>query len=304
MEQFDVLIIGAGPAGLSAAVYAVRAGYKVAVIEKSAMSGGQIINTEEVDNYLGLPGINGFDLGMRFREHCDQMQVQFIEDEVKELILSGEDKVVRTTKAEYHAKAVLVATGASHALLSIPGEKEFAGRGVSYCATCDGAFFRGRTVMVVGGGDVAVSDAIYLAKLCKKVYLVHRRDSLRAAKKLQDKLFQFDNVEVVWNHTVEEILGDQVVTGVKIKNTIDASEKQLEIDGIFVAVGMNPNTDLVTGLVELDKRGYIVAGEDCCTSVQGVYAAGDVRTKGLRQIVTAVADGANAIDSIAQTVDR
>lgn len=296
--MYDLIIIGSGPAGLSAAVYGKRAGFKTLVLEKNPMSGGQVLNTYEVDNYLGLPGINGFDMGMQFREHADKLGAEFVEADVTELISEEERKVVKTSEGDFEGRAVIIATGANHRHLGAPGEEAFSGAGVSYCATCDGAFFKGKTTAVIGGGDVAVEDAIFLARGCKKVYLVHRRDELRAAKSLQDQLFALPNVEVIWNSTVNEIQGDEVVKGIFLHNKVNGSDQGIPVDGVFVAVGIRPESELFTGLVEADQNGYLKAGEDCVTSVPGIFAAGDVRTKKLRQIVTAVADGANAVTSV------
>lgn len=294
----DIMIIGSGPAGLSAAIYAKRAGLDAAVLEKAPMSGGQVLTTYEVDNYPGLPGIGGFELGMKFREHADRMQVEFIEEEVEQIEDAGDYKKVITTQGEHEARTVLLATGAVHAKLGIPGEDELAGMGVSYCATCDGAFFRKKTTAVIGGGDVAVEDAIFLSRMCEKVYLIHRRDELRAAKSLQKELFELPNVEVLWNSLPEAILGSEQVEGLRITERVTGKTQELNVSGVFVAVGILPNTDYCSGLVEMDEKGYVLAGEDCCTSRKGIYAAGDIRKKPLRQILTAAADGANAITSI------
>lgn len=294
----DILIIGSGPAGLSAAIYAKRAGLDAVVLEKAPMSGGQVLTTYEVDNYPGLPGIGGFELGMKFREHADRMQVEFIEEEVEQIEDAGDYKKVITTQGEHEARTVLLATGAVHAKLGIPGEDELAGMGVSYCATCDGAFFRKKTTAVIGGGDVAVEDAIFLSRMCEKVYLIHRRDELRAAKSLQKELFELPNVEVLWNSLPEAILGSEQVEGLRITERETGKTQELNVSGVFVAVGILPNTDYCSGLVEMDEKGYVLAGEDCCTSRKGIYAAGDIRKKPLRQILTAAADGANAITSI------
>lgn len=291
---YDLIIVGAGPAGMSAAVYGRRAGLDLLVIEKNPMGGGQVLNTYEVDNYLGLPGINGFDMGMAFQKHAKDQGTQFVTANVTELKLDGEIKEVVTNKGTYEAKTVILALGAHHAHLGVPGEEEFAGKGVSYCATCDGAFYRGKVAAVVGGGDVAVEDAIYLARFCEKVYLIHRRDSLRAAKSLQDKLFALENVEVIWNHVVEEIKGETSVQELSLMNTQDNSKNTLSVNGVFVAVGIKPDTELVKGQINCNDAGYVIAGEDCKTSLAGVYVAGDARQKPLRQIITAVSDGANA----------
>ncbi|MCH5254885.1 MAG: thioredoxin-disulfide reductase [Lachnospiraceae bacterium] len=300
--MYDLIIIGSGPAGLSASIYARRAGFDVLVLEKNAMSGGQVLNTYEVDNYPGLPGISGFDLGMKFRQHAEDMEVPFETAQVTGIIdEKGAKTVIATDGKEekrYETRAVLIATGASHALLHVPGEDRLTGRGVSYCATCDGAFFRGKTAAVVGGGDVAVEDAVFLARICAKVYLIHRRDSLRAAQSLQDAMFQYSNVEVIWDSVVEEICGQDQVEALKLRNLKQETEQTVETDGVFIAVGLRPNSELFREIVACDEAGYIIAGEDCTTQTEGIFAAGDVRTKSLRQIVTAVADGANAISAI------
>lgn len=294
---YDLIIIGSGPAGLSAAVYGIRAGLDLLVLEKQPMSGGQVLNTYEVDNYLGLPGINGFDMGMQFREHADKMGVEFAEAEVTSVVDNGDIKEVVTDAGTYKARTLILASGAQHARLGVPGEEELTGMGVSYCATCDGAFFKNRTVAVVGGGDVAVEDAIFLARNCEKVYLIHRRDELRAADVLQKSLLSLPNVEVLWSHVVEEICGEDMTESLQIKDVKTGEIKALPVAGIFVAVGIVPQTEIYEGLVDMNKGGYIIAGEDCATSVAGIYVAGDCRAKNLRQIITAVADGANAATS-------
>lgn len=295
---YDVIIIGAGPAGLSGAIYAVRARLETVLIESAYVSGGQIINTYEVDNYPGLPGVSGMELAGKFREHAEKMGVEFVRQEVKELTVEQEVKTVRTQEAVYQGKCVIVATGAHHRLLGVEGEAELTGMGVSYCATCDGAFFKDRTVAVIGGGDVAIEDAVFLARVCKKVYVVHRRDELRAAKVLQEKLFSLNNVEMKWNLVPERIIGEDFVKGILLKDVKSGENIVLDVDGVFVAVGTRPNSGMFQGVLEMDDGGYIVAGEDCKTSVAGVFAVGDVRTKSLRQVVTAVADGANAVTSV------
>lgn len=296
--MYDLIIIGAGPAGLSAAVYGVRAGMSLMVLEQTPMGGGQVIDTSEVDNYLGLPGINGFELGQKFRHHADELGVVFQSGKVVSIQDGGDKKVVETADgAKYEARALILAGGAEHAKLGVPGEDVYRGQGVSYCATCDGAFFRKRDVAVIGGGDVAVEDAVYLAGLCRKVYLIHRRESLRAAKSLQEKLFSCENVEVIWDSTLQKINGSDLVEGITIRQIKKDSERELAVEGVFIAVGMKPNTAAYRETVACDEGGYIVAGEDCITNVPGIFAAGDIRTKALRQIVTAVADGACAVAS-------
>ncbi len=292
--MYDLIIIGSGPAGLSAAVYGKRAGLKLLVLEKNPMSGGQVLNTYEVDNYLGMPGMDGFDMGTRFREHADKLGVEFREATALSLEDRGGHKLIRTDQGDLETRTVILATGAVHAMLGAPGEERLGGRGVSYCATCDGAFFRGRTVAVVGGGDVALEDAIYLARTCEKVYLIHRRDELRGAMVLQQELKALSNVEILYSHVVEEILGGDAVEAVVLKDCKTEAAFRLPVAGVFVAVGIRPQTELVRGLAACDGSGYVLAGEDCATDVLGLFAAGDVRRKPLRQIVTAVADGANA----------
>lgn len=296
--MYDLIIIGSGPAGLSAAVYGCRAQMNLIVIEKNYMSGGQVINTSDVDNYLGLPGINGFDMATTFREHAEKLGAQFVEDEIIEITDCGDKKILTGLVGTYETKNVLFAMGASHRLLEVPGEAKYTGRGVSYCATCDGAFFKNKTVAVVGGGDVAVGDAIYLSKICKKIYVIHRRDSLRATKSLQTRLASLENVEMIWDSEVKAIEGERRINSICIYNKKTEETTKLLVDGVFVAVGTIPQSSLAQGLVELDQAGYIKAGEDGSTSTKGFFAAGDVRTKPLRQIITAAADGANAIFSI------
>ena len=296
--MYDLLIIGSGPAGLGAAIYGERAGLKLAVIDRSPISGGQVLTTYEVDNYLGLPEISGSDISERFREHADKLGVTFLMADVEAIEDCGEKKVVHTDEGDYEAKAVILATGATHAMLGVEGEMKLAGMGVSYCATCDGAFFRGRTVAVVGGGDVAVEDAIFLAGICKKVYLIHRRDTLRAADSLQKKLMSLPNVEVLWNSEVSKIQGEDMVESLVVHQNQTKEETVLEVNGVFIAVGIIPNTEKFKGLVDMDEKGYILADESCITSAHGIFAAGDIRKKALRQIITAVADGANAVNSV------
>ena len=296
--MYDLIIIGSGPAGMSAAVYGSRAGLVLLVLEEKPMSGGQVLNTYEVDNYLGMPGINGFDMGMKFKEHVDGIGVSCKTAAVTRISDHGQSKIVEAMDGTtYEAKTVILATGAEHAMLNVPGETEYRGKGVSYCATCDGAFFRGKDVAVVGGGDVAVEDAIYLARMCRKVWLIHRRDALRAAKSLQKRLMACDNVEILWNRTLGAVSGSELVEKITLHSVPDGAEEELPVDGVFIAVGMHPNTEAFRGIVPCDEKGYVIAGEDCITGVPGIFAAGDIRTKQVRQIITAVADGACAVAS-------
>lgn len=295
---YDVIILGSGPAGLSAAIYAQRARLNTLVIEEKPLSGGQILDTYEVDNYPGLQGIGGFELGMKFREHADTLGVSFHTAQVQKVQTAGNLKEVVTDKEIFQSKSVIVATGATHRKLGVPGEEELVGVGVSYCATCDGAFFKGKTVAVVGGGDVALEDALFLARGCEKVYLIHRRDEFRGAKILQKQVEKTENITVIWNSEVKEIQGENKVEKIVVHNNIEETDTQLEVQGIFIAVGIQPNNEAVKEVVALDEQGYVKALEDTVTSEPGIFAAGDIRTKQLRQVITAAADGANAVTSI------
>lgn len=296
--MFDMIIIGSGPAGLSAAIYGKRAKLSVLMIEKQPMSGGQIISTYEVDNYPGMPGSSGFELATKFREHAERLGAQSVTGEVLSVELSGAVKKVITSETVYEGKTIVVATGATHRKLLVPGEEKFSGMGVSYCATCDGAFFRGKEVAVIGGGDVALEDALFLARASSKVYLIHRRDELRGAKVLQEEVLAKENIEVVWDTVVEEIKGNEMVESLSLLNRKSGSKSVLPVQGVFIAVGIQPNTEVFAGKLDMDAGGYIRAGEDGVTSEPGVFAAGDVRTKQLRQVITAAADGANAVTSV------
>lgn len=296
--MYDIIIIGSGPAGLSAAIYAQRACLDTIVIEKNGISGGQVLNTWEVDNYPGFPGVTGFELSRQFREHANKLGARVVQDEVVQVELSGNVKKVVCEEETYEARCVILASGAHHRTLEVPGEEELRGAGVSYCATCDGAFFRGRTVAVVGGGDAALEDAIFLARMCEKVYIVHRRDKLRGAKRLQERLQALENIEFVWNSETVAIEGKAQVEALRLRQTKTGEEKRLDVDGVFIAVGIAPESELYAGQLELDEQGYIRADESGQTSVPGVFAAGDVRTKALRQILTAASDGANCVASV------
>lgn len=295
--MYDIIIIGSGPAGLSAAIYAQRACLDTIVIEKNGISGGQVLNTWEVDNYPGFPGVTGFELSRQFREHANKLGARVVQDEVVQVELSGNVKKVVCEEETYEARCVILASGAHHRTLEVPGEEELRGAGVSYCATCDGAFFRGRTVAVVGGGDAALEDAIFLARMCEKVYIVHRRDKLRGAKRLQERLQTLENIEFVWNSETVAIEGNAQVEALRLRQTKTGEERRLDVDGVFIAVGIAPESELYAGQLELDEQGYIRADESGQTSVPGVFAAGDVRTKALRQILTAASDGANCVAS-------
>lgn len=300
MEQiYDLIIIGSGPAGLSAAIYAERARLSTITIEKNYVSGGQIINTYEVDNYPGMPKSNGFELAQSFRNHAEGLGAKFVSDKVKAIAVTEEGiKQVTTEKGAYQAKAVIIATGAKHRVLGVSGEEKLNGCGVSYCATCDGAFFKNKTVAVVGGGDVAVEDAIFLARGCEKVYLIHRRDSLRAAKVLQENALKNEKIVPIWDSVVTQIQGEDAVEAVVLENVKTKETTNLQVDGVFVAVGITPDTQGFEELLDCDENGYVKAGEDTKTNVPGIFAAGDVRTKALRQVITAAADGANAVTAV------
>lgn len=297
-SQYDVIIIGAGPAGLTAGIYAARADLKTLLIERYG-AGGQILNTYEVDNYPGLPGVTGAELGGAMSDHLDRFKVERVTAEVESVDFREGAHTIITDAGTFTGKTVILATGNSPKKLMIPGEEELAGAGVSYCATCDGAFFKKRTVAVIGGGDVAVEDAIFLARGCEKVYLVHRRDELRAARILQKALLALPNVEVKWDSIPKEIKGTEegMVQGLVIENVKTGDQAVLDVAGVFIATGNTPNGSY-TDAVDKDEKGYIIADESCKTSIPGVFAAGDIRSKRLRQVSTAVADGANAVYSV------
>lgn len=296
--MYDVIIIGSGPAGLAAAIYAKRAALETLVLEKTPISGGQIINTYEVDNYPGLPGISGMELGQKMRGHVDAQHAEVKTATVKEIIDHGDYKLVCTSDGDFETRTVVLAMGASHRQLGVPGENELCGMGVSYCATCDGAFFKGRDVAVVGGGDVALEDALFLARGCNKVYLIHRRDVFRGAKVLQKQVEEKENIVCVMDSVVDEIVGEDLVEKVCISNKKTQQSSELSVQGIFIAVGISPNTKDIQGLPKQDDAGYIIATEDGVTDIPGIFVAGDCRTKQLRQVITATADGANAITSV------
>lgn len=296
MEQkrFDVIVIGGGPCGYTAALYCVRAALDCLVLEQLS-PGGQMGTTDIIDNYPGFPqGVNGFDLAMQMQQGAERFGVATRLEAVERVELENPVKRVHTAQNAYEAGAVILAMGASPRELGLPNERSLRGKGVSYCATCDGMFYRDKTVVVVGGGDTAAADAVFLSKICKKVYLVHRRDALRASKAYLSPLQRCENVEFVWNTTVEEILAQEKVTAVAVKNVKSGAYTMIDCDGVFVAVGNVPNTKLVQGQVALNAGGYIAAGESTKTNIPGVFAAGDVREKPLRQVVTAVSDGAVA----------
>ena len=303
-NSYDVVIIGGGPGGYAAALYAARAGLSALVLEKFS-PGGQMATTDVVENYPGFAdGVNGFELGMQMKQGAERFGVKTKLSEVKSVELALVPKVIRTAKETFEAKTVVLAMGAFPRELGLPNERELRGRGVSYCATCDGMFYKGKTVVIVGGGNTAVADAIFLAKICEKVYVVHRRDELRASKTYMEALEKAENMEFVWSAEVVEIEAGELVTGVKVKSRKDDKVTEIPCDGVFVAVGNVPNTELLKGQVDLDEAGYVLADETTQTNLPGVFAVGDLRKKPLRQIVTAVADGAVASKFAEEYIDH
>ena len=294
MKSFDMIVIGGGPGGYTAALYAARAGLSVLVLERLS-AGGQMALTHQIDNYPGFDnGIDGFELGQRMQNGAERFGAQTIYAEVISMDLNARPKVIETSEGSFYGRTVVFATGAEPRLLGVPMEKELTGRGVHYCAACDGMFYRGKTVVVVGGGNSAVGEALVLSRVAKEVILVHRRDTLRADKASIAALENAENVEFCWNSAVVELIHGDGVTGVRLRDVDSGVESVLQCDGVFVSVGRNPTTALVQGQLTLDDAGYVVADETTKASIHGVYAVGDVRTKAVRQIVTAVADGASA----------
>lgn len=292
--NYDVIVIGGGPGGYTAALYCARAGLRTAVLEK-LMPGGQMALTEQIDNYPGFDqGIDGFTLGQKMKQSADRFGAKTVTTEVLAVHLDEAIKTVETTGGAYTARAVILATGAGPRSLGLPGEEQLTGRGVSYCATCDGMFFRGKTVVVVGGGNSAVADALTLSRVCEKVILVHRRDSLRASPVYHRPLEEASNVTIRWDSAVTALEGEDKLSGVRVRNVRTGAEETLPCDGLFVSIGRAPSTDLVRGVLDLDEQGYVQADESTRTSLPGVFAVGDVRTKAVRQIITAAADGAAA----------
>ena len=295
MEKiFDTIILGGGPAGISAGVYCARGNIDCAIIDTSLL-GGQPTNYLEIENYIGFPSIEGWELSEKFEEHLDKFNVQkFPMEEIQSVDLISVPKVIKTLKGEYKAHSVIIATGAKSTKLGVRGEKEFTGKGVSYCAVCDGAFYKDKIVVVVGGGNAAVEEGNYLTKFAKKVYIIHRRDSLRADKIVQKRAFDNDKIEFIWDSVVEEIKGENKVEKVVIRNTKTSETRELETDGVFPYIGFSPNCESFNGQLKQDNRGFILTDETMQTSIPGVFAAGDVRVTPLRQVITAVADGAVA----------
>lgn len=295
--MIDVAIIGAGPAGLTAAIYGIRAGLKTIVFEKN-FSGGQMNFTNEVENFPGFLKVPGSELAISMEKQAKDLGAEFVSLQVNTIKKENDSFKLETNKEIFKAKNVVIAIGASPKRLGIESENRLRGLGVSYCATCDGSFYRGGDVAVIGGGNTAFEDVEFLSRLCNKVYLIHRKDEFRADKVLQEEIFNKDNVEIICNSVVEEILGNTEVSGVKIKNIKTEEIKEIPLNGVFIAIGTSPNSDLVKDMVEVDKYGYIITDEYMNTSVKGIFAIGDVRKTNLRQIITACADGAIAIQGV------
>ena len=292
VKEFDTVILGGGPAGFSAGIYAARGAVSTAIVDINMM-GGQPSNYLELENYPGFGTVGGFDLMEKFEEHADKFGVEkFPMQEIERVDLISNPKIILTNEYEFRAKSVIIATGAQPMKLGVPGEKEFVGRGVSYCAVCDGAFYKNKIVAVVGGGNAAVEEAMYLTKFADKVYVIHRRDALRADKIVQDRAFKNEKIEFVWDSVVKEIKGEDLVNTVVIENVKSGSRSELAVNGVFPYIGMVPNIELFNGQIEQDKGGFILTDETMKTSVDGVFAVGDVRHTPLRQVITAASDGA------------
>lgn len=293
-KLYDIIVIGGGPAGYTSAIYTSRSGFDTIVFEKFS-AGGQMTQTAQIDNYPGFPeGVDGFGLGTKMQQGAERFGAKTVKTEVTSVNLKDKIKTINTTDDVFLARSVIIATGAEHKHLGLENEEKLIGKGVGYCAACDGMFYKGKIATIIGGGNSAAADALLLSKICKKVIVVHRRDALRAEKFYYEPLLKAKNVEFQWNSTVCQILGDNKVTGVKIKNTIDGAEKEICTDGVFISIGRYPQTELFCGQLNMDTNGYIVADETTKTNISGVFAVGDVRTKPVRQIVTATADGATA----------
>ena len=301
---YDVIIIGGGPAGYTAALYAARAGLDTLVIEKMS-AGGQMTLTGDIENYPGFSdGIDGFTLAMNMQFGAERFGARTEYTKVKEVDLLKFPKEIQCDTDTFLAKAVIIATGASPRKLGIPYEQELTSKGIHYCAHCDGRFYKDKTVAVIGGGNSAVSDALYLSRIAKKVILIHRRDALRATKIYHEPLMNSENIEFLWNSQVSELIFEERIKGALIKNTVSQEETAIKCDAIFVSIGRRPDTDILKGIIELDENGYIIADESTRTSISGVFAAGDVRTKTLRQIITAAADGAVAAHYAEEYISR
>lgn len=303
VSMVDVIIIGGGPAGFTSALYTARAKLEILLIER-AYFGGQMATTSEMENYPGIETISGGEMADRMVQQATKFGAKVAKEEVLEVQLDGPVKKIRTQENTYEARTVILSMGASPRELGLENEKKLRGSGVSYCATCDGAFFKGKDVAVIGGGDTAAEDVLYLSRFCRKVYLIHRKDTLRAARVLSDLIQSSSKVETVWNSVIEEILGEFSVAGIKIKNVKTGETSQLNVNGLFIAIGNVPNTSLVEGKIELTQDGYIKTDDSMRTNIEGVFAAGDIRQKHLRQVVTAASDGAAAAHSAEKYINE
>lgn len=303
MDILDTIIIGGGPAGLSAGIYAMRSKLNTVLLERF-MPGGQMVATDFVENYPGFPtGIGGTDLSMAMEKQALGLGLDIRSTEVLSVDFTGEEKIVLTPDGEMRALTVIIAMGATPRRVGVPGEDRFAGKGVSYCATCDGAFFRDKEVAVIGGGNTAIQDAVFLAKFASKVKVIHRRNALRATKILQERAMKNEKIEFIWNSVLTKIDGKNTVEKIGLKNMVDKEQTMIPIDGVFVLIGTDPNTDILKGRIALDPSGYVLTDENMATNVSGIFAAGDCRRKGLRQMVTAAADGAIAAVAAEQYIE-
>lgn len=300
--MYDIVIVGAGTAGMSAAIYGVRSGKKVLLLEEKNY-GGQIVNTPEVENYPGIIKTSGFEFATNLFNQAKSLGAEIKYEKALKIEDNGTLKTIVTNKNTYEAKTVIIATGAKNRQLRLENEKKLIGSGVSYCATCDGMFFRGRDVAVVGGGNTALEDAMFLSNYCNKVYIIHRRDKLRGEEKIAKAISEKDNIEMVWNSNVIKILGDNQVEGITVKNSVDGSEKNIKVSGLFIAVGQEPDNYDFQSVIKLDEKGYVIAGEDCRTETNGIFTAGDCRTKSVRQLTTAASDGAVATIGACEYID-
>lgn len=300
--MYDIVIVGAGTAGMSAAIYGVRSGKKVLLLEEKNY-GGQIVNTPEVENYPGIIKTSGFEFATNLFNQAKSLGAEIKYEKALKIEDNGTLKTIVTNKNTYEAKTVIIATGAKNRQLRLENEKKLIGSGVSYCATCDGMFFRGRNVAVVGGGNTALEDAMFLSNYCNKVYIIHRRDKLRGEDKIAKAISEKENIQLVWNSNVIKILGENQVEGITVKNSVDGSEKNIKVSGLFIAVGQEPDNYDFQSVIKLDEKGYVIAGEDCRTETNGIFTAGDCRTKSVRQLTTAASDGAVAAIGACEYID-
>lgn len=300
--MYDIVIVGAGTAGMSAAIYGVRSGKKVLLLEEKNY-GGQIVNTPEVENYPGIIKTSGFEFATNLFNQAKSLGAEIKYEKALKIEDNGTLKTIVTNRNTYEAKTVIIATGAKNRQLRLENEKKLIGSGVSYCATCDGMFFRGRDVAVVGGGNTALEDAMFLSNYCNKVYIIHRRDKLRGEDKIAKAISEKENIQLVWNSNVIKILGDNQVEGITVKNSVDGSEKNIKVSGLFIAVGQEPDNYDFQSVIKLDEKGYVIAGEDCRTETNGIFTAGDCRTKSVRQLTTAASDGAVAAIGACEYID-